>query len=119
MMSSPAPSTPHSEFSNGTTLPVRSAPKLFSSHDGTSGTGTPIGFQRFPHNKHLDHVVGQALRQPSPQPTHLGVPGSGHSSPHRILSEEDPGYIAAKFEGKQKQMEQGMSPLALLGNDIG
>jgi glutamate dehydrogenase len=33
----------------------------------------------------------------------LGIPGT----PHRVLSEEDPGYIAAKFEGKQKQMEQG------------
>lgn len=106
-MSSPVPSTPQSEVSNGVSLPARPAPKLFSSQDGTSGTGTPIGFQRFPHNKHLDHVVGQALRQPSPQPTHLVLPGSGHSSPHRVLSEEDPGYIAATFEGKQKQMEQG------------
>lgn len=104
-MTSPAPSTPQSEVSNGTTLPARPAPKLFASQDGGSGTGTPIGFQRFPHNKHLDHVIGQ--RQPSPQPAHLGVPSSGHSSPHRVLSEEDPGYIAAKFEGKQKQMEQG------------
>jgi glutamate dehydrogenase len=46
------------------------------------------------------------LRQPSPQPTHLGIPGTP-GSPHRVLSEEDPGYIAATFEGKQKQMEQG------------
>lgn len=106
-MSSPAPSTPQSEVSNGA-LPARPAPKLFASQDGSSGTGTPIGFQRYPHNKHLDNVVGQALRQPSPQPTHLGIPGTpGHGSPHRILSEEDPGYIAATFEGKQKQMEQG------------
>jgi glutamate dehydrogenase len=45
------------------------------------------------------------MRQPSPQPTHLGFPSSG--SPHRVLSEEDPGYVAAKFEGKEKQMEQG------------
>lgn len=98
-MSSPA-STPLSETvnSNGTSLPSR--PR----QDGSSGSGTPIGFQRFPpHNKHLDHVVGGALRQPSPQPTHLGIPGT----PHRVLSEEDPGYIAATFEGKQKQMEQG------------
>lgn len=102
-MSSPTPSTPLSD--NGASLPSHPLPKLF---DGSSGTGTPIGFQRFPHNKHLDHAVGAALRQPSPQPTHLGVPGT----PHRVLSEEDPGYIAATFEGKQKQMEQGMrSPL--------
>jgi glutamate dehydrogenase len=52
----------------------------------------------------LDHAVGNALRQPSPQPTHLGIPGTPQ---HRVLSEEDPGYIAATFEGKQKQMEQG------------
>ena len=107
-MSSPEPTTPQSETSNGTSLPSQPLPKLFSSHDGSSGPGTPIGFQR-PHNKHLDHVVGAALRQPSPQPIHLAVPGT----PHRVLSEEDPGYIAAKFEGKQKQMEQGMLQLAL------
>lgn len=71
--------------------------------DGHSGTGTPLGFQRFPHNKHLDHVVRTPGRQPSPQPTHLGIPGTHH----RVLSEEDPGYIAATFEGKQKQMEEG------------
>ncbi|KAJ5506065.1 Glutamate/phenylalanine/leucine/valine dehydrogenase C-terminal [Penicillium expansum] len=104
-MSSPI-TTPQSETpnGNGVSLPSRPQPKLFASQDGSSGTGTPIGFQRFPpHNKHLDHVVGSALRQPSPQPTHLGIPGT----PHRVLSEEDPGYIAATFEGKQKQMEQG------------
>lgn len=105
-MSSPTPSTPHSEISNGAALPSRPAQGLFNGRDGGSGTGTPIGFQRFPHNKHLDHVVGAALRQPSPQPTHLGIPGTP-GSPHRVLSEEDPGYIAATFEGKQKQMEQG------------
>ncbi|KAJ5605851.1 Glutamate dehydrogenase NAD-dependent [Penicillium lagena] len=104
-MASPAPSSTASE--NGTTLPSRPQPKLFASHD-SSGPGTPIGFQRYPHNKHLDHVVGAALRNPSPQPTHLGIPGS--PSP-RVLSEEDPGYIAAKFEGKQKQMEQVMDQL--------
>lgn len=106
-MSSPAPITPPSETTNGAPLPYRPQPKMFNSQDGSSGTGTPIGFQRYPHNKHLDHVVGQALRQPSPQPTHLGIPGTPGHSPHRILSVEDPGYIAATFEGKQKQMEQG------------
>ncbi|KAJ5627562.1 Glutamate dehydrogenase NAD-dependent [Penicillium herquei] len=106
-MSSPIPTTPQSEASNGTSLPSRPLPKLFASQDGSSGTGTPLGFQRYPHNKHLDHVVGSALRQPSPQPVHLGVPGT----PHRVLSEEDPGYIAATFEGKQKQMEQVMDQL--------
>jgi glutamate dehydrogenase len=104
-MSSPTPSTPPSE-TNGAALPSRPAQGLFNGPYAGSGTGTPIGFQRFPHNKHLDHVVGAALRQPSPQPTHLGIPGTP-GSPHRVLSEEDPGYIAATFEGKQKQMEQG------------
>jgi glutamate dehydrogenase len=116
-MSSPAPSTPQETIPtlstpdgsiNGRTLTSRPIPKLFASGDGSSGTGTPIGFQRYPHNKILDHVAGNAMRQPSPQPTHLGIPGGGQ---HRILSEEDPGYIAATFEGKQKQMEQVMDQL--------
>jgi glutamate dehydrogenase len=108
-MVSPAPSDPSLPDvrinGNGSTqLPVRPAPKLFGSNDGaSSGAGTPIGFQRQPHNKILDNVAGSSVRLPSPQPTHLAIPGS----PHRILSEEDPGYIAAKFEGKEHQMEQG------------
>lgn len=85
-------------------LPVRPAPKGFGSTDSaSSGTGTPIGFQRQPHNKILDSVAGSDHRMPSPQPTHLTIPGS----PHRVLSEEDPGYIAAKFEGKDRQMDEG------------
>lgn len=113
-MASPAPtSTPQSSDSpsdgpNGSSLPSRPVPKLYASNESAhSGNGTPIGFQRYPHNKILDHAAGAAMRQPSPQPTHLGIPGG---SPHRILSEEDPGYVAAKFEGKQKQMEQGVYP---------
>ncbi|CBF79408.1 hypothetical protein AN7451.2 [Aspergillus nidulans FGSC A4] len=93
-------------------LPVRSAPKLYGSNDGaSSGTGTPIGFQRQPHNKILDSVAGSNVRMPSPQPTHLAIPGS----PHRVLSEEDPGYIAAKFEGKEHQMEEVMDQLEKKG----
>ena len=57
------------------------------------------------HNKVLDHVVRTPGRQPSPQPTHLSVPGPG---PHRILHEEGSGYVAPKFEGKELQMEQGI-----------
>ena len=57
-----------------------------------------------PRNKLLDHVVRTPGRQPSPQPTHLSVPGPG---PHRILHEEGSGYVAPKFEGKELQMEQG------------
>lgn len=84
---------------------MRTGPKLYGSNDGSqSGAGTPLGFQRHPHNKILDNVAGSSVRQPSPQPTHLAIPGGGQ---HRILSEEDPGYVAAKFEGKEKQMEQG------------
>ena len=107
-MVSPAPSS--SPLSDGhlngnNTLPMRTGPKLYGSNDGSqSGAGTPIGFQRHPHNKFFDNVAGSSVRQPSPQPTHLGIPGGGQ---HRILSEEDPGYVAAKFEGKEKQMEQG------------
>ncbi|CAG8090036.1 unnamed protein product [Penicillium salamii] len=108
-MSSPVSTPPLESNGNGVSLPNRPQPKLFASQDGSSGSGTPIGFQRYPpHNKHLDHAVGNALRQPSPQPTHLGMPGTPQ---HRVLSEEDPGYIAATFEGKQKQMEQVMDQL--------
>lgn len=107
-MVSPAPSSspiPDGQLNGANSLPVRAGPKLYGSNDGAySGAGTPIGFQRHPHNKILESVAGSSIRQPSPQPTHLGIPGGGS---HRILSEEDPGYVAAKFEGKEKQMEQG------------
>ncbi|CEL04381.1 Putative NAD-specific glutamate dehydrogenase [Aspergillus calidoustus] len=116
-MVSPAQSDPslpdvHINGNSSNQLPVRPAPKLFGSNDGaSSGAGTPIGFQRQPHNKILDNVAGSSVRLPSPQPTHLAIPGS----PHRILSEEDPGYIAAKFEGKEHQMEQVMDQLEKKG----
>lgn len=57
------------------------------------------------HNKILEQVVRTPGRQPSPQPTHLSVPGP--SLPN-ILHEEGSGYVAPKFEGKDLQMEQGM-----------
>jgi glutamate dehydrogenase len=91
---------------NGNGLPTGSVSKLFGDGNGNGGSGTPIGFQRYLHNKHLDHVVRTPVRQPSPQLTHLGVPGTHH----RVLSEEDPGYVAATFEGKHKQMEEGKLP---------
>jgi hypothetical protein len=59
------------------------------------------------HNKLLEQVVRPPGRQPSPQPTHLGVPGTSHSNSSRILHETGPGYVAPKFEGKEKQMEDG------------
>lgn len=86
-----------------------STPQLVVGGSGSSGTGTPIGFQRFPHNKHLDHVIRTPGRQPSPQPVHLALPAH-----HRVLSEEGPGYISAKFEGKQEQMEQGKISTSVL-----
>ncbi|KAL2833245.1 Glutamate/Leucine/Phenylalanine/Valine dehydrogenase-domain-containing protein [Aspergillus cavernicola] len=102
----------HTNGNGSNQLPIRPAPKLFGSNDGaSSGAGTPIGFQRQPHNKILENVAGSSVRLPSPQPTHLAIPGS----PHRILSEEDPGYIAAKFEGKDHQMDQVMELLEKKG----
>ena len=56
------------------------------------------------HNKHLDHVVRTPGRQPSPQPTHLSVPGSSYS---RVVPDQGSGYVAPKFDGKEKQMELG------------
>ncbi|ODH47434.1 hypothetical protein GX48_06470 [Paracoccidioides brasiliensis] len=89
-------------------MSTRPGPSPFSSKEG-SGTGTPTtGFQRPPLiNKQLEMVIRTPGRQPSPQPTHLGIPGGTH----RVLSEEGPGYVAAKFEGKKKQMEAVMDEL--------
>ena len=70
--------------------------------------------ERFPetglHNKILEQIVRTPGRQPSPQPTHLSVPGSSH---HKVLHEEGSGYVAPKFEGKELQMDQGM-PLLII-----
>lgn len=57
------------------------------------------------HNNILEQIVRTPGRQPSPQPTHLSVPGS---SQHKLLHEEGSGYVAPKFEGKELQMDQGM-----------
>ena len=57
------------------------------------------------HNKILEQVSRTPGRQPSPQPTHLNVPGPAQ---HRVLHEEGSGYVAPKFEGKELQMDQGM-----------
>ncbi|KIW63011.1 hypothetical protein PV04_09893 [Phialophora macrospora] len=61
-------------------------------------------------HKILDQVIRTPGRQPSPQPTLLGVPGASQSnqSLHRILSDHSSGYVAPKFEGKQAQMEEVM-----------
>ena len=58
-----------------------------------------------PQNKNLEHVIRTPGRQPSPQPTHLNL---GSNSPQRrSVSDEGSGYVAATFEGKERQMEQG------------
>lgn len=62
------------------------------------------------HNKILEQIVRTPGRQPSPQPTHLSVPGS---SQHKVLHEEGSGYVAPKFEGKELQMDQGMPSQAV------
>lgn len=54
------------------------------------------------HNTHI--LTDQ--RKPSPQPTHLGVPG-GPRSGHTV-HEQGTGYVAPKFEGKAQQMEAVM-----------
>ncbi|KAF2402216.1 NAD-specific glutamate dehydrogenase-like protein [Trichodelitschia bisporula] len=61
------------------------------------------------HNKLLEQVIRTPDRMPSPQPTHLSVPGT--ATPTRVLSESGSGYVAPKFEGKERQMEQVMDAL--------
>ncbi|KAK5115517.1 glutamate dehydrogenase (NADP(+)) gdh1 [Meristemomyces frigidus] len=67
-----------------------------TSADGTSSVSNGLA----PENKLLERVVRTPNRQPSPQPTHLGVPGQHHK-----LQEPGSGYVAPKFEGKSKQMD--------------
>ncbi|KAI7492811.1 NAD-specific glutamate, partial [Hortaea werneckii] len=67
--------------------------------NGVNGNG--------PHNKLLERVVRTPGRQPSPQPTHLSVPGTPPPQ-DRILHETGSGYVAPEFKGKQEQMEQVM-----------
>ena len=83
-----------SEVSDGLKLPRRESTTEPLTHE------TPNGL----HNKVLDQVIRTPGRQPSPQPTHLSVPGLGQ---HRVLHEQGSGYVAPKFEGKDLQMEQG------------
>jgi hypothetical protein len=95
------PTTSSSTFNEDHSPQIQSMEPL----GATNGDGSP----QFPlHNKLLDHVVRTPGRQPSPQPTHLGVPGTSHSNNSRILHETGPGYFAPKFEGKEQQMEDGM-----------
>lgn len=84
-----------------TSSPAVELPEHADFHVGEQHEKVP---QNGIHNKILEHVVRTPGRQPSPQPTHLSVPGNGQ---HRILHEEGPGYVAPKFEGKELQMDQG------------
>lgn len=63
------------------------------------------------HNKILDNVVRTPGRVPSPQPTHLSVPGASHHNHSQLLHEQGSGYVAPKFEGKEQQMEEVMDQL--------
>ncbi|KAI9694332.1 MAG: NAD-dependent glutamate dehydrogenase [Bogoriella megaspora] len=58
------------------------------------------------HNKIFDNVVRTPGRVPSPQPTHLSVPGGSHQF---MVEKNEPGYVAPKFEGKEEQMEEVMN----------
>jgi glutamate dehydrogenase len=72
---------------------------------------TPVnGAQAVAQHKLLDQVARTPDRRPSPMPTHLSVPGSGHSTP-RVIPQEGSGgsgYVAPTFAGKEKQMEAVM-----------
>ena len=61
------------------------------------------------HNKLLNSVAQAPGRIPSPQPTHLSVPGSNHQlvvEKELVVEKDEPGYVAPKFEGKERQMEE-------------
>lgn len=93
-MASPEQPRPHS-----IDLPVHEL--LASTNSQLQQKISPNGI----HHKLLEQVIRTPGRQPSPQPTHLSVPGSTH---HRLPHEEDSGYVAPKFEGKEQQMNEGM-----------
>lgn len=65
-----------------------------------------------PPNKLLEPVIRTPGRVPSPRPVHLSLPNGSH---HRVLPDQSPGYVAPKFEGKEKQMEQVMDHLEQIG----
>lgn len=84
----------------------QSTPETAMTDSTANGSAIPEAIPTSLRNKHLENVVAHTPgRQPSPQPTHLSVPGSAHSS--RVVAETGPGYVAPSFEGKAQQMEQG------------
>ena len=72
-----------------------------------SANGAGNGVLNPPKNKLVEQVIRTPGRQPSPQPTMLGVPGAAQSnqSLHKILSDHSSGYVAQQFDGKKEQME--------------
>ena len=76
-----------------------------------------------PQNKILEKVVRTPGRQPSPQPTHLSVPGSIKA---HVLHEPGSGYVAPQFEGKAQQLEeviekvdeQGFIPADIVDSEV-
>ena len=99
--------------------PVSEAP------NGANGSANGLNGAAAPQNKLLEKVVRTPGRQPSPQPTHLSVPGGIAPRPH-VLQETGSGYVAPKFEGKAKQMEEvmdsvedkGFIPADLVENEV-
>ncbi|KAF2862994.1 NAD-dependent glutamate dehydrogenase [Piedraia hortae CBS 480.64] len=65
-----------------------------------------------PVNKHLLGASQEETRSPSPQPTHLSIPGG---QPHNVLHDSSSGYIAPKFEGKEEQVQLVQERLDKLG----
>ena len=57
------------------------------------------------HNKVIDQVLQEPGRFPPPQV--LSTSTMHGIQQNRILHDHSPGYEAPKFEGKEKQMEQG------------
>ena len=94
---------PHPDGTDAVQLPRR---------ESTTAPPAERAPQNAIHNKILEQVVRTPGRQPSPQPTHLSVPGS---SQPRVLPGEGSGYVAPKFEGKDLQMEEGKALRLIVG----
>jgi glutamate dehydrogenase len=71
---------------------------------------TPVNGGLAASNRLLNQIAGTPDRRPSPLPSHLSLPGSGHSTPRVLPQEgsEGSGYVAPTFEGKEAQMEAVM-----------
>jgi glutamate dehydrogenase len=83
------------------------SPSTTASNMAPSADDRPAPIKGPLQNKLLDAVIRTPNRVPSPQPTHLGIPGQ----PHKVLHEPGTGYVAPKFEGKTEQMDKVMDAL--------